>query len=135
RSVQVSEPQTVNFALVVIRGADKQVRQKRALELDHCNMNVGRLQMHIEHSYGRQRVPYPSGLKWIRVRRIVDEDFILPGAIKTKLVLVYVQGHTQIEPAHAATNDRSPTRAICESDARSDVVVIRQVRLNVITGN
>src|SRR5262245_5472973 len=90
--------------------------------------------MPIEHSYRWQGVADSSGLKRVRKRRVVDENFVLPGAIETNLVLVYVHRHTEIEAPCAATDDRGAAKSVRESHTGSEVVVVRQVRLNVKPG-
>ena len=112
------------LALVIIGGAQQQVRQERPFKRYHRNINVGRFNIRIHHSYRWKRVPDRSRLKWIRIRRVVDDEFKLPRAVETPLVLNRRSiAMTQIEHAPASSNDRSPAGGISKSQSRSEIVM------------
>ena len=122
------------LALVIIAGAEEQVRQERPFKLDHYNINVGRHHIRIHHAYRWKRVPDCSGLKRIRIRRVVDDDFKLPRAVETLLVLNRVDFHTPIKDSPTPSNDRGPPESIGKSQSRSEIIVVPHIGLSVIAG-
>ena len=68
-------------------GAEEEIGQERSLVRGHRHGAVGRRDVRVCYAHRSQRIARCSGQKRIGIRRIIDNNFVLPRAIETPLTL------------------------------------------------
>src|SRR6266571_1334735 len=105
----------MRFVVEIIRDAEEQRAQERALKGNHHYRTVWRHEVWIFGPYGR--VSNGSGLKRVWIRGIVDDELVLAAA-ETLRVRKDVHEKTLMENTSTSTNNGGTAKAVRESESR-----------------